>query len=221
MVLILNGSILKNSEFPIDSLKINNNNNQNINSQSENTNILSRLLDIFGKPIKNENLGLFVDSLEMSTLVYNISLKLKYLIAICFSSAILFGSVGLLSCLLCVYLGTLYSNSSTLLSNNNNNEINSNHNSNNGIQLNSKDNLSSSTSSQFINLQNNLIQSSNILSTKSYLNSSTQNIFTNSNDDSDEEESKPVFHLCNPNLRKSSPSLNTFSPNTGRKLGSS
>eukprot|EP01132_Coremiostelium_polycephalum_P001257 gene1257-1586_t len=159
-----------------------------------------------------------IDSLELSTPVFGLDLKLKYLISICIFSSILFGSWGLLSSLLIIYLGTLY-----------NKVEKQNQTPTSSPSLSSSSPSLPSASSPQLSSSTPTMENINLNSSGSSLSSSNNNNYnspplassdySNTNDD---EYTPPAFHLySSPTLRASNPNIVTFSPNTGRRLGSS
>ncbi|EFA83693.1 hypothetical protein PPL_02760 [Heterostelium album PN500] len=148
------------------------------------------------KPIESKSLNeRIVKTLELEAKVYGMSLKLKYLLAVSLSSMILFGSIGLLSLLLIVYLGTIFS--SHLENQNENNENNSNN-------------------SNIESLANDIQQSQQQQSQQQQI-PPTQKIIN------EEQPTTPPYHIMHSpkNLRRSTPHIVTFSPNSGRRLGTS
>ncbi|KAF2069056.1 hypothetical protein CYY_009620 [Polysphondylium violaceum] len=229
MVKIIDGSIIKDIEFYERMV-------QQQQNQKKPSLLKASLSDSFS--FFNHWMTHLVDTLELSTKILNCNLKLKYLISICIFSRMIFGSIGLLTCLLIMYLGTLYNSKS----NNNCSQCNSLNCDNHDINNLSTPQSSSSpntailspkltSSSQSLSNSANRIQtlssstpsvlntySSSPCSSSSFssLSSSAPNSsFIENNIQEEEEEeqqdltSKPAFHLySSPNLRSSSKNIN-------------
>ncbi|KAM9997311.1 hypothetical protein ACTFIZ_006703 [Dictyostelium cf. discoideum] len=85
-----------------------NSNNKEIKNENKIKQFFQHLFSIL--LLKNPTMIQIIETLELSTNIYNIQLKLKYLLAICVSSQIIFKSSGLLITLLVLYLGTFFNN---------------------------------------------------------------------------------------------------------------
>ncbi|EGC29475.1 hypothetical protein DICPUDRAFT_158938 [Dictyostelium purpureum] len=177
---------LKKSFNEINVLNGDNNNNNNNNNINDNNNsgsffkkfkIYKYFEEIFSIIIfKNPTMVQIIDTLELSTKIFNVEMKLKYLVAICIFTQILFKSWGLLISLLIFYLGTFYNKLDSSINNNNKKESEDNstlNNSNNNINIRnsnnslnnsfSKINTLSSSNNKNINLsKSSPIQTNNI-----------------------------------------------------------
>ncbi|GAM21442.1 hypothetical protein SAMD00019534_046170, partial [Acytostelium subglobosum LB1] len=191
MVKIIDGSIVNDivtKQFNGTSYMINNNNQPQQQQQqllmqpqsdpatTTNTNNTNSQSDV-------PTLRLLVDALETSTFIYSFNVKLKYVLAVSLAASILFGSMGLLSFLLLVYIGTLYNGGNSTMSSSN---------------ITDKD-------------QSSPISEKRAIPT-----------IPEPASPKESEYSPPAYHVySSPTLRRSSPNVNCFSPNSGRRLGSS
>ncbi|KAM9967232.1 hypothetical protein ACTFIR_007472 [Dictyostelium discoideum] len=95
-----------NINQPFENSNNFNNNNKEIKNENKIKNFFQHLFSIL--LLKNPTMIQIIETLELSTNIYNIQFKLKYLLAICVSSQIIFKSSGLLITLLVLYLGTFF-----------------------------------------------------------------------------------------------------------------
>ncbi|EAL70077.1 hypothetical protein DDB_G0274369 [Dictyostelium discoideum AX4] len=95
-----------NINQPFENSNNFNNNSKEIKNENKIKNFFQHLFSIL--LLKNPTMIQIIETLELSTNIYNIQFKLKYLLAICVSSQIIFKSSGLLITLLVLYLGTFF-----------------------------------------------------------------------------------------------------------------